>query len=116
MTVEELRQLVESITFCGGLKMWGARMTVSRSLDSDIVSVLMVFDRVPHRDTDEPINVYSRVVFDMKDLLPISRAQVLALLRPGILGFVEHEVCESVLVDGNRVWDPHRMELLLHKR
>lgn len=66
-------------------------------------AALMIQVTVPHRDFGTPVVIG----FPCKTYLPTPEDQLFALIRAAIIDGMKHEVDESLLVDGQRKWDPH---------
>lgn len=120
MTFAELQRLVESVTFCGGLKAWGAELRCQRIDGSKegpaLVTVLLLLNQVPDRDgglLGEGNALGQTNILSEDTLASMGRETALRWIRRVvILHLVEHELDESILYRGARVLDPHRPEEL----
>ncbi len=115
MTYAELQRLVASTTFCGGLRVWGAQLWC-RYLEGGPniegrVTVGLLLKALPDRDSglmdgraglaEDHLPGSALAAMDTEGALEWVRRVVIRHL-------VLHELDESILYRGVRVFDPHR--------
>lgn len=89
-------------------KDWGATLKATLAEDAGDINVTVQFPLAPHRDTGErkggPL---FRTRLHPSMYLMLEASDVVSFIRGILVDFVLHELDESILVDGKRVFDPH---------
>ncbi len=114
MTIEELREL--KVTFCAGFK----RMTFS--IDEtynriNAVCLLLKWDGI--EDAYEPGHVtfvYGRELIDKEFLRHLTAEDVKRRIRRLASSLIEHEMDESLKINGKRLCNPHPERLIPTRR
>lgn len=95
------------------------KMTMALEIQRDLPGrfmVLTVHGQVPHRNTGQLIDV---VTVERLDMLEITEHRCDEALDNRILSLLvsraRHEVCEKLMVDGERMFDPHELAGLPEK-
>lgn len=122
MIEPELRDLVESVKFTGGLALWCPSLRLARDglANPTVALSVSVPDRAPSKPDDicaacrgvlpgAPRSMLdSRYTLDRQALEAMSKRHVLHQIRGHVRDLVLHEVDEGLLVAGERPFDPHR--------
>jgi hypothetical protein len=108
MTIAECIRIVETFEFRGGISMWKPKLTAVPWHLAGAESVRIAFSiLVPHKAGLEPISVSVATTWSLEaineSLLPFD-ARVLDVVR----GLIEHEMHESIFIDGRQIIDPHK--------
>lgn len=110
MTLEQFTRLAEDeFAFGWPLKEWNPRFTVVTAAHAGIVSVRLRFD-TPHRETGVKAPFMAYQCLDYFLVGQLQREGALRWLRKVVLDAVVHELDESIMVGGERVFDPHRRQ------
>lgn len=112
MTLEEAVATVGRITLGFPFKAWGMEVEAFAHAGGLSVSAMV---RSPHRDTGQPpwgpAGVRLARSMDAHEVSLIDAQTLVDWVRRALLqALVLHELDESLLVDGRRVYDPHRDE------
>lgn len=107
MTFEEAREIVRSVSFCGGF----AGMAMELYPPDGGGVVLKVSWQLPDRDDQSRMTVIQRCTGASPDeLARMKNWEVLSWVHREFGALVDHEQCEGFKVDGVRVFDPHDMK------
>lgn len=108
MTVDELREMVKSIVFSGGLKAWGMEVTAP-ALGPKGDRIAIGFGvRVPDRESGRVGPIAATVEMSILELESYDRPRMLRRLRDILLHeILAHELDEGLLYKGARIFDPH---------
>jgi hypothetical protein len=111
MTLEAAARILRSITFGWPLKAWGLWLQVEpRPTDGMLMATIHA--QVPHRDTGVPNLSFTRIVLQELELVcarddAALAASLVERVRMAVRNWLTHELDESLLVSGRRVFDPH---------
>lgn len=111
MTRQGFEDLVKTLSFEGGLKAWGTYVEMPRVRDTDSAFIEMQMHFViPDRVTGHPCQLTNVVTWDTLSINRMDKETCLRLIHRAFAGWMLHELGESLLVDGERKWDPHHEE------
>ena len=108
MTCEEFQGLLSSFSFGWPLKTWEPSLKVIRVRDHDFLFSLAGV--APDRETGEPRHIEMLQSLPL-GVLSLERDLALNLIRRLLDNWLLHEIHEAILVDGVRLWDPHKSRL-----
>lgn len=105
---EVLRLLNERIVIGWPFKDWGATLRATLDEYTDDIRVTVKFPFAPHRDTgDRRGGPVCSTLIPPCQFAIMDDVDMASFIRGRLVEFVLHELDESILVDGKRVFDPH---------
>lgn len=106
---KRLSVLIKGITFGYPLKEWNARVAILTGFTRQDSFHLAFSVTTPHRDTGVPVRLECRETWHLDKVQMLSDTVIIRLIRNQFLTLMHHELDESFMFNGERIFDPHNL-------